>query len=152
MTRRRLTPWRRASVPAAVPPLPQPPDPCGSTTCGPVSGRYLSSTTAARWLDCVTDHGLAVSGAATLAVRTDGVLIERVDQADVYLPATELRGVRLDSAIGGSVYETDGVVVLTWQAGSRLIDTGFRAVPPDEHPAIVAAVQTLTGMRVGGRP
>jgi hypothetical protein len=150
MTRRRRTPWRRATVLPAVASLPQPPDPCGSTTCGPVSGRYVSSTAAVRWLDCVTEHGLAVSGAATLVVRSDGVLIERVDQTDVYLPRTVLRGVRLEAAIGGSVYETDGVVVLTWQAGPDLIDTGFRAIPPDDHPEIVSAVQALTASRVGG--
>jgi hypothetical protein len=131
-------------------PLPEPPTTCGATTCGPVSGRYVSSTTATHWLDCVTEHGLGVSGAATLVVRTDGVLIERVDQPDVYLPRNVLRTVRLDAAIGGSVYEADGVVVLTWQAGARLIDTGFRAVPPEEHPAIVAAVRSLTASAVGG--
>jgi hypothetical protein len=150
MTRHWLTPWRRDAAPPVVPPPPQPPTDCGATTCGPVSGRYAGSTTAAQWLDCVTEHGLAVCGAATLVVRTDGVLIERAHQPDVYLPRTALRGARLDAAIGGSVYEADGVVVLTWQSGQRLIDTGFRAVPPDDHAAIVAAVQTLTASTMGG--
>jgi hypothetical protein len=150
MTRRRLTPWRRAAALPDVPPPPQPPSACGATTCGPVSGRYVSTTTSAQWLDCVSDHALNSSGAATLVVRTDGVLIDRADQPDVYLPLAALRGVRLDAAIGGSVYERDGVVVLTWECGPRLLDTGFRAVPTDQHTAIVAAVHDLTASTVGG--
>lgn len=143
MTGRSLLSWRREPTHPEVPEPPQVPDTCGATTLGPVAGRYLASTSAKQWLDRVTTHGLGPATPATLVVRTDGVLIAREAQPDVYLPCDLLREVRLDRSIGGNVYEVDGVVVLTWQVGPRLLDTGFRAAVPDEHAAILGAVRPL---------
>ncbi len=145
MSRRSLLVWRRERVLPEVPEPPVVPSTTGQTTLGPVAGRYLASTSAQQWLDRVTAHGLGPATPASLVVRTDGVLITRETQPDVYLPRDLLREVRLDRSIGGNVYEVDGVLVLTWQVGPRLLDTGFRAVAPAEHAAILGAVRPLVG-------
>jgi hypothetical protein len=145
VTRRSLLLWRRDPALPEVPQPPVAPDTCGATTLGPVAGRYLASTSAQQWLDRVTAHGLGPATPASLVVRTDGVLIARETQPDVYLPRDQLREVRLDRSIGGNVYEVDGVLVLTWQVGPRLLDTGFRAAVPDDHAAILGAVRPLVG-------
>jgi len=139
----------------ALPEVPEPPSPPvtpGTTTFGPVAGRYLASTSAGQWLDRISAHGLGVASRADLLVRSDGILITRDEGSALYLPAECLRKVRLDRSLGGNVYEVDGVVVITWRNGARLLDTGFRAVAPAQHLPIQTAVLPMVARATASAP
>ena len=47
------------------------------------------------------------------------------------IPAAALRGARHDRGIAGKVVPPHGVLVVTWQHGEHLLDTGFRLTDPD---------------------
>jgi hypothetical protein len=119
---------------------------------GPLPGRYLASTRAGDWLDRVVVHGLGVPSRASLTVLPQGVLIERQGADDVFIRQAALRGVRLDRAIAGSVFEDGGVVVISWQLGDALVDTGFRAQEYPRHDELVRSVQLLAAAPAAGDP
>lgn len=119
------------------------PDSASPVVLGPVSGRYLATTTSGDWLDRIVVHGLGVPSRAEVTVREDGVLVSRTGARDLFVPAAAVDAARLDRAIAGAVYEEGGLVVLTWQLGGRRLDTGFRADQPDRHGALVDAVGGL---------
>jgi hypothetical protein len=54
-------------------------------------------------------------------------------------------------ASAGAVFETGGVVVLTWRLGTTALDSGFRAQHTDDHVAVAAAVHALPAAP-GGSP
>ena len=106
-------------------------------------------------------QGLALAGAALLAVTDAGVYIERTARTGVFLPSTALRGARLDSGTPGSLHGTGGFVVVTWAHERQMLDTGFRVDLPRRHTAVVDAVDVLAARRrpthdrprnPGGRP
>jgi hypothetical protein len=110
---------------------------------GPLPGRYLATTRAGDWLDRVVVHGLGVPSRASLTVLPGGVLLDRQGADDVFVPRASLREVRLDRAIAGAVFEDGGVVVVSWQLGDAVVDTGFRAQEYTRHDEVVRAVQAL---------
>lgn len=119
------------------------PDDASPVRLGPVAGRYLATTTSGDWLDRIVVYGLGVPSRAEVSVREDGVLVSRTGARDLFVPADDVSGARLDRAIAGAVYEDGGLVVLTWRLGDRRLDTGFRADQPDRHAALVEAVGGL---------
>ena len=136
--------WRRrAARQADVPPLcPRPAD-LGAQLLGPVEGIYVTSTTAGDWLDRIVVRDLGVRSQATARVTPAGVSFDRVGATDVFVPAAWLRGVRREKGMAGKYVEEGGLVVLTWELGERLLDTGFRARRAAEADALVAAVEGL---------
>jgi hypothetical protein len=157
--------WRRRAerqadlpVPSevALPGVPTPPqdrpDTASAVRYGPVPGRYLATTDTADWLDRIVVHGLGVPSRAEVTVRDDGVLVERTGARDLFVPRGDVRGARLDRGIAGAVYEDGGLVVLTWQLGPKLVDTGFRGDRPDEHGDLVAAMSRLEGPTTSTTP
>lgn len=139
---------RQLDVPSVVD-LREPRDVSGALL-GPLPGKYLASTRAGDWLDRVVVHGLGVPSRASLAVLPDGVLIERQGADDLFLARASLRGVRLDRAIAGAVFEDGGVVVISWQLGEAVVDTGFRAQEYTRHDEVVRAVEALAAAPATG--
>jgi hypothetical protein len=136
--------WRRrAARQADLPPLPATPAPCAAELLAPVAGYYVSSTSAGDWLDRIVVRDLGVPSRAVVRVSAAGVLFERAGASDVFVPAARLRGVRREAGMAGKFVETGGLVVLTWQLGDRLLDTGFRAVRAGDSAALVAATSGL---------
>jgi hypothetical protein len=45
--------------------------------------------------------------------------------------------------IAGKAYERDGVLIVTWDLGGRLVDTGFRADVAEEQLALRDAILGL---------
>lgn len=110
---------------------------------GPVEGRYLATTGSGDWLDRIVVHGLGVPSQAAVTVRDDGVLVSRSGARDLFVPRGDLLAAQLGQAIAGAVYEEGGLVVLTWQLGDRVLDTGFRATHVDDHEKLVASMAGL---------
>jgi hypothetical protein len=143
---------RRGARQGDLPDLPAPPP-----TPGPgappaeleLTGRYHGSTTSGDWLDRIVAHGLGTRSLAELALTGDGVTVRRPGARSFLIPAGALRGARLDKGIAGKVVTEGGLLVITWEHGGRLLDSGFRSDHPVEHPAWVTAVNALTGGQAG---
>lgn len=136
--------WRgraRRQADIAEPPLP--PAALAEVACGPVTGVYLGSTQHGDWLDRIVVHDLGVRSRATVEVAAEGVALRREGARDVFIPAGSVRGAGMARGIAGKAYERDGVLVVTWDLGGRLVDTGFRADIAEEQRALRDAVLGL---------
>jgi hypothetical protein len=108
-----------------------------------LSGRYHGSTTAGQWLDRIVAHGLGTRSRAELALSDQGLSVVRPGAQDFFITAAALRGARLETGIAGKVLTEGGLLVITWQHGERLLDSGFRSDHSAQHTAWVAAVERL---------
>lgn len=122
---------------------PTPPGALAAVDAGPVPGVYLGSTSHGDWLDRIVVHELGVRSRADAESGPDGVLIRRQGAADVYVPAGLIREVGSARGIAGKAYERGGVLVVTWELGGRLVDTGFRADAADEQRHLLDAIAGL---------
>ena len=116
-----------------------------------VPGMYVATTSTGDLLDRIVVHGLGNRGRADLYLRTDGVLIDRVGEPSLWIPAEHLREVRLGSGQAQKAYEAGGLILITWQLGKRRLDTGFRADDADAHRATATALSELL-TSLGGTP
>ena len=145
--------WRRRGRRHDVPPLAQ--VPTGADRPAPVlraGGRYFGTTTSDQWLDRVVARGLGPRSTCRLSLSEEALDVDRV-AGSFRIPAGALRGARHDQGIAGKVVPPHGVLVVTWQHGDLLLDTGFRLTEPDlrgrarsvgdEHDAWVSAVADL---------
>ncbi|MEU7137311.1 hypothetical protein [Streptomyces sp. NPDC046261] len=107
-----------------------------------MTGRYHGSTTAGQWLDRIVAHGLGTRSRAELTLTEHGVAVVRPGARDFFIPAAALRGARLDKGIAGKVLAEGGLLVITWQHGEKLIDSGFRSDRAAEHSAWTEALTT----------
>ncbi|WP_328461486.1 PH-like domain-containing protein [Streptomyces sp. NBC_00448] len=112
-----------------------------------MDGRYHGSTTAGQWLDRIVAHGLGVRSRARLTLTARGLLVERTGAPGFLVPTAALRGARLDQAIAGKVLPEGGLLVVTWEHGGTLIDSGFRSEHAAQHPAWAEAITELSGDR-----
>ncbi|WP_442785646.1 PH-like domain-containing protein [Actinacidiphila sp. DG2A-62] len=154
--------WRR-TLQGGLPELPQAPDRTAGAADGDgdpdpdaaaatgldgeppltMEGRYHGSTTAEQWLDRIVAHGLGVRSKAALTLTDDGLRVERTGAPGFFIPAAALRGARLDRAIAGKVLPEGGLLVVTWEHGGTLIDSGFRSDHAAEHPRWVERLGAL---------
>ena len=116
--------WKRRARRHELPPLTPP----GETT-GPARltgrGRYFGSTVAGAWLDRVVARGLGARSACRVTLSSSGLDVLRPG-ADFRITRQAMRGARLESGLAGKVVPPHGILVVTWQHGDLLIDSGFR--------------------------
>jgi hypothetical protein len=139
--------WRaRAARQADLPALPAPPVATSSVLPdGPVEASYVGTSAAGVWLDRMVAQGLGRRGNAVVDVTTDGVLIERAaPDSALWLPRGALREVRRDRGVAGkATFEAEGLLVLTWAHGDRVLDSGLRLRHAADAPVVQDAVQSL---------
>lgn len=135
--------WRR-TLQGGLPALPQPPETPGEPLLS-AEGRYHGSTTAGQWLDRIVAHGLGVRSRAALTLTAQGLDVRRTGAPGFFVPVAALRGARLDKGIAGKVLTEGGLLVVTWEHGGTLLDSGFRFDHAAEHPAWVARIDELSG-------
>ncbi|WP_129838351.1 hypothetical protein [Streptomyces sp. RFCAC02] len=139
--------WKwRATLQGDLPELPAPPagdDPAAGARLT-LTGRYHGSTTAGRWLDRIVARGLGVRSRVRLDLTDAGVTVRGTGAGDFLIPAERLRGARLDKGIAGKVLTEGGLLVITWEHGDRLLDSGFRSDTAAEHTAWVDALGSYT--------
>ncbi|NUS12859.1 MAG: hypothetical protein HOY69_15900 [Streptomyces sp.] len=136
--------WRRA-LQGGLPALPQAPEAAGEPLLLHSEGRYHGSTTAGQWLDRIVAHGLGVRSRAALTLTAQGLDVERTGAPGFFVPAAALRGARLDKGIAGKVLTEGGLLVVTWEHGGTLIDSGFRLDTAAQHPAWAERITELSG-------
>lgn len=122
---------------------------------GPVklemTGRYHGSTTAGQWLDRIVAHGLGTRSRAELTLTDAGLEVVRPGASDFFVPAGRLRGARLDKGIAGKVLTEGGLLVVTWEHGERVIDSGFRSDRAAEHSDWVDTLNQMINKTEGAR-
>ncbi|MCX2184034.1 hypothetical protein [Streptomyces sp. SKN60] len=139
--------WKwRGSLQSGLPPLPEVPETPGEPTLE-LSGRYHGSTTAGQWLDRIVAHGLGTRSRAELTLTDAGISVVRPGADDFLIPAAALREARLDKGIAGKVLTEGGLLVVTWEHGGTLLDSGFRSDHAAEHAAWVEAINHLNTAR-----
>jgi hypothetical protein len=140
--------WR-GTLQSGLPPLPAVPDDPGPALLR-AEGRYHGTTTAGAWLDRIVAHGLGARSLAGLTLSEQGLLVRRPGAQDLWIPAEDLLGARIDSGIAGKVVPA-GLLVVVWRHGEARFDSGFRADHPDQHPAWVAAVDRVAAAHAAAR-
>jgi hypothetical protein len=137
--------WKwRGTLQGDLPELPAVPEDPGPVRLS-MSGRYHGSTTAGQWLDRIVAHGLGNRSLAELTLTDAGLAVVRPGANDFFVPASRLRGARLDKGIAGKVLTEGGLLVVTWSHGDRLLDSGFRSDRAAEHGEWVDALNDMTG-------
>lgn len=110
---------------------------------GAVPGLYVATTMAGDLLDRVVVHGLGHRGRAVLVATGSGVLLQRTGEPQVWIPRTDLVGVRLGSGQAQKAFEAGGLILITWRLGDRLVETGFRADDAEQHIATASTLSAL---------
>jgi hypothetical protein len=110
-----------------VGPLPTPPAELGAQLLASMTGVYIGSTMAPRWIDRVAVGDFGARSASELSAYEAGVLMRRQGASDIWIPRGSIVGVRMDWGLAGKVMTKDGLLVIRWRsAGGAEIDTGFR--------------------------
>ncbi|WP_245933455.1 PH-like domain-containing protein [Arthrobacter livingstonensis] len=135
--------WRnRLRRQADVAELPGVPNDVGPSALS-VGGQYVTTTSAGDWLDRIAVHGLGIRTNATLEVRDAGVLLLRRGAPDIFIATAALEEITTQAGMAGKFVERDGLVVITWRLGERLVDTGFRTTEATAKKPLLQALQAL---------
>ena len=135
--------WKwRGTLQSDLPELPDAPDDLGAARLT-MSGRYHGSTTAGQWLDRIVAHGLGTRSRVELTLTDAGLDVVRPGATDFFVPAARLREARLDKGIAGKVLTEGGLLIVTWEHGDKLIDSGFRSDHAAEHNEWVDAINSM---------
>ncbi|AXG82328.1 hypothetical protein DVK44_03260 [Streptomyces paludis] len=136
--------WKwRGALQSALPELPTAPETTGPAVLPVLVGRYHGSTTAGQWLDRIVAHGLGSRSRVELTLTDAGLDVVRPGADDFFVPADQLREARLDKGIAGKVLAEGGLLVVTWEHGGTLLDSGFRSDRSADHPAWVEAINSM---------
>ncbi len=135
--------WRgRLRRQAGVADLPAIPADAGPPALS-VAGQYVTTTSAGDWLDRIAVHGLGIRTNATLELRSTGVLLLRKGAPDIYIAAAAIDDVGTAAGMAGKFVERDGLVVITWTLGGKLVDTGFRTTEATAKKPLLQALKAL---------
>ncbi|MCX4402057.1 hypothetical protein OG840_09530 [Streptomyces sp. NBC_01764] len=135
--------WKwRGTLQGDLPELPTVPEDPGPAKLS-MSGRYHGSTTAGQWLDRIVAHGLGTRSRVELTLTDAGLDVVRPGATDFFIPAEALREALLGKGIAGKVLSEGGLLVVTWEHGDKLIDSGFRSDRAAEHTEWVDALNNM---------
>jgi hypothetical protein len=141
--------WKwRATQQSGLPPLvelPRAREDAATAMLEELLGRYHGSTSAGEWLDRIIARDLGVRSLVELNLTEDGLRVVRPAATDFLIPRAALRGARTDKGIAGKVLPEGGLLVVTWEHGGKLIDSGFRSNESAQHGAWVEAINRLVG-------
>ncbi len=141
--------WQhRAARQSGLAELPALPTDLGPDLVAPMTGLYVSTTTAGNWQDRVVARGLGRRAAGAARLSVEGVCIERDGETDIFIPAIDLVEVTTAPGIAGKVIgQADGIVIVRWLLGGVALDSGFRADDPDRQLDWIDAAAVLQAAR-----
>ena len=88
-------------------------------------------------------HGLGRRSAATATLFRAGLVIDRVGDSVIYIPAASIIEGRLAPGLAGKVVGTRGLLVVRWRLGDWVLDTAFRADDERRYPDWLRAIAGL---------
>ncbi|WP_447003166.1 transporter [Saccharothrix isguenensis] len=131
---------RRARRQAEVlPEFPRPPADTGATMLE-TTGVYVGTTLGDDWQDRVAVGDIGHRAEATLRLTENGVLVERTGASALWIPVEQVTGARTARGLAGKVMTADGLLVVRWQLGDKVLDTGFRGDDKDVYEQWVQAL------------
>ena len=132
-----------------APPMPDAASEVSGSASEAITGVFLGSTSHGDWLDRIVVHDLGVRSRVRVQVLPEGVALWREGARDLLIPTASLRGAGMARGIAGKAYERDGVLVITWDLGGRLIDTGLRADVAEDQRTLLESVLAAEQGRAG---
>lgn len=143
--------WKhRAARQSGLAALPVAPAVLGPDLTEPVTGLYVSTTTAGNWQDRVVAHGLGRRAAGAARLSDEGVCIERDGEDDIFVPVGDLVEVLTAPGIAGKVMgQANGVLIIRWALAGTQLDSGFRADDVDAQTEFIQAATDLIAARPG---
>ncbi len=117
---------------------------------------YVATTLADQPLERVTARGLGARSRAVLSEADDGARpvlhVDRQGAASFLIPWADVRSVHTAPGMVGKWIGGDGLLVIRWQLGRTLLDTGFRLDErADQDRFLALADQHLTAPAAGPR-
>jgi hypothetical protein len=116
-----------------------PPADLGSAA-GTFDGKYVATTAHDDPYDRINVHGLGFRGNSSVTVTDLGLLVQRPGEHDTWIPAADVRAVRRATWTIDRVVEPDGLQLVEWTLGDRVVDTYFRMDEPAAFDAAVAPI------------
>lgn len=126
----------------ATPPVP-PEHVAAEDISAEFEGMYVSTTPAGERYERIAAHGLGLRTTARLFVARQGVIISRDGAEDLLIPRESLASARAEAGMVGKFVERDGLVVITWDLGGTLVDTGFRTRYAGDRRALLSALENM---------
>jgi hypothetical protein len=99
-------------------------------------GTYIATTYANDWLHRVHAHGLALTSKAQLKFFEDGIGLQLASK-DFFIPFEDIISLSSTHALAGKVFETDGLIAITWKLGEVAVVSGFRTERTSDHLEIL---------------
>ncbi|MFC6088563.1 transporter [Saccharothrix sp. BKS2] len=132
--------WRnRQRRQADLPGFPPAPADTGATVLE-TTGVYVGTTLGDDWQDRVAVGDVGHRAEAVLRLTERGLLVEREGASPLWIPAERVEGARTARGLAGKVMTADGLLVVRWQLGDRVLDTGFRGDDKDVYEQWVRAL------------
>jgi hypothetical protein len=103
----------------------------------------VGTTSSRSWQNRIVVHGLGRRAAATATLFPAGLVIDRVGDSVIYVPAASIIEGRLAPALAGKVVGAGGLLVVRWRLDDWVLDTGFRADDERRYPEWLRAIAGL---------
>ena len=114
------------------------------TVTAVAKGLYVATTLANQPLERITVQGLGFRSRATVSVAEQGVILALTGQAPMFIARESLRGVDRATWTIDTAVESGGLVVFSWQLGTRELDSYLR-VDGDSEALLDAAADLIEG-------
>lgn len=107
-------------------------------------GHYVATTPEAKPLERLVGAGLAHRGRAVVRIGDEGIEIQRVGEATLYIPAGKVRGVTAESAAIDRAVEPGGLTAIRWANNGVELETYLRMESVTAHRAIASQFSNQT--------
>ncbi|MGI4894162.1 MAG: hypothetical protein ACRYF3_03495 [Janthinobacterium lividum] len=115
-----------------------------------LEGTYVSTTDAENALDRIAAHGLGMRSAVVLGFVEEGIGFLRQGARSFVVPAADVVGVgHGPGMVGKWMGKGNGLVIVRWKLGDRIVDTGVKPRHPAEGAAFAEQVEELVRRRSG---
>ncbi len=104
---------------------------------------YVATTPANEPLERIAVHGLGFRARASIAVHSEGLVLERNGSTPLFVPAVDLRSVARATWAIDRVVEPDGLIVFGWMLGTSPVDSYLRIPDRDAAALVLAAVDAI---------
>ncbi|WP_337060464.1 PH-like domain-containing protein [Kineococcus sp. G2] len=109
-----------------------------------VEGIYVSTTDAENSLDRIAAHGLGTRSAVAVGFVDEGVGFLRQGARSFVVPTADIVGVgHGPGMVGKWMGRGDGLVILRWRLGDRVVDTGVKPRHPEQGARFAEQVEEL---------
>ena len=104
-----------------------------------LNGKYVATTGSGDPLDRIAVHGLGFRSNVTAVVAETGILLQ-LPGKDLFIPRGDVRDIRRATWTIDRVVEKDGLHLIEWMLGDRVVDSYLRMAEPTEFERAARSV------------